>query len=470
MSSDDDSADASGDSGQAGGQPADKPRGLPSRRVRWPLYAVVVVAAVAAIVLLMVLRTTDSDEPSIQPQDASNARLDTPEEESLDTDHDDSDKEPDPDVTVYDAPLPDAQVAWSEIATEVPMHPARRYSDEQLGLYEFIDEIVFYRTYYAQYRTVDDFHAGRDAEIHRIQREAYGHERERLQFERDIEGAIRTGYRFLPADIGPDGILEQAFDLWMAKCAAEAGYPDVVLEDESEEELLQYEREFGLSANDYYDLRHSCARRAASYPTLSRDVRDELLHRIRQHLLRAVHDYIREHGIVEIPVEHHEGDVHPLEESYVRRCLEWEIAERESCAEYYRVELTEEQKAAPVPERVPVDESGPYPLVGQPCGFSEAPSLVIIDREGNYCDMFENLEFIINYPETVESQGHVSNFFFGGPRLLICPDDWVIDGEDKCRYPHPEEAALRDAFVEAHPEEAGVYGMGLHSSRYRDRD
>ena len=315
MSSDDDSADASGDSGQAGGQPADKPRGLPSRRVRWPLYAVVVVAAVAAIVLLMVLRTTDADEPSIQPQDASNARLDTPAEESLDTDHDDSDKEPDPDVTVYDAPLPDAQVAWSEIATEVPMHPARRYSDEQLGLYEFIDEIVFYRTYYAQYRTVDDFHAGRDAEIHRIQREAYGHERERLQFERDIEGAIRTGYGFLPADIGPDGILEQAFDLWMAKCAAEAGYPDVVLDDETEEELQLYEREFGLTADDYYfDLRHSCARRAASYPTLRPGLYvTNLLRPYEAALIDGECMTISVNfDIVEIPVEHHDGDVPPV--------------------------------------------------------------------------------------------------------------------------------------------------------------
>ena len=254
----------------------------------------------------------------------------------------------------------------------------------------------------------------------------------------------------------------------MEQCVTEAGYPDIVFDLPVAPD--GYRVDFGLPYEEFLDLRHSCALRGADFPRLDPDARDEMLGRVRRYYLQSIDDFIRLSGIVEIPVEHYEGDVHPLEESYVRRCLEWEIAERESCAEYYRVELTEEQKAAPVPERVPVDESGPYPLVGQPCGFSEAPSLVIIDREGNYCDMFENLEFIINYPETVESQGHVSNFFFGGPRLLICPDDWVIDGEDKCRYPHPEEAALRDAFVEAHPEEAGVYGMGLHSSRYRDRD
>ena len=114
---------------------------------------------------------------------------------------------------------------------------------------------------------------------------------------------------------------------------------------------------------------------------------------------------------------------HPLEESHIQRCLE--LTDRrarvvcgvlsggaERGTESRRLFLCE----------IPVEESGPYPLVGQRCGFSEAPSLVIIDREGNYCDMFENLEFIINYPETVESQDHVSNLFFGGQRLLICPD------------------------------------------------
>ena len=468
MSSDDDSEDASGDSGQAGGQPADKPRGLPCRRVRWPLYAVVVVAAVAAIVLRMVLRTTDADEPSIQPQDASNARLDTPAEESLDTDHDDSDEEPDPGVIVYDVPLPDAMAAWSEIAAVVPLDPVRLYGDDELGLYELVDGIIFDRPYYVRFRTEDDAleHSSRRSEY--IVIEARGHERERLKFERYVEGAIRVSYSFLPENIGSDGLLEQAFYEWIEQCVTDAGYPDIVFDLPVEPD--GYRADFGLPYEEFLDLRHSCARRAASYPTLDPDVRDDLLGRLRQLLLMGVHDYIRDHDIVEIPIEHHDGDAHPLEESYIRRILELEIAERESWAEYYRVELTEEQKSAPVPERVPVDESGPYPLVGQPCGFSEAPGFVIIDREGNYCDMFENLEFIVNYPETVESQGHVSNFFFGGPRLLICPDDWVIDDEDKCRYPHPEEAALREAFVEAHPEEADAYGMGLYSSNYRDKD
>ena len=395
------------------------------------MLGAIVVLAVAAIVLL-VLRTPDADESAVQ--------------------------------------LPDARAAWSEIAAEVPLDPARRYSDEELGLYEPIDEIIFYRPYYSQFRTFDDYFDLFSARRDTISTEVSGHERERLRFEVNVEDALSRAYNDLPTDLGRGGLLEQAYDEWMAKCAAEAGFSDVVLADEIEEELQHYEREFGLSADEFYDLRHSCARRAASYPMLDPEVRDELLGRMRRHYLHAAHEFIRLSGIVEIPVEHHDGDAHPLEESYIGRCLELEIAERESCAEYYRVELNEEQKSAPVPVRDPVDESGPYPLVGQPCGFSEAPGLVIISREGNYCDMFENLEFVINYPETIESQELVSVYFFGGQRLLICPDHWVIDDEGKCRYPHPEEADLREAFVEDHPEQAGAYGMGLHSSRYPDKD
>ena len=442
MSIDDDSSRASGGSGQAGRWRVDRPRKWSSRRMRWSLLGAVVMLTVTAVVLSVVLRAPEPDEASV--------------------------------------PLPDASTAWSNIAAEVSLDPARRYSDEELGLYELVDKVVFYRPYFARARTADEA-VEQYINIRDYQEfEAEGHERERLLFEFDVESALLVAYGDLPADLGEDGRLVRAYYEWMTHCVADAGFPDVVLDPDTQEEVPIYQAEYeqldsyesatGFTLDEFYDLRFECARRATSFPTLEPGVRDGLVHRMRQHLLQAVHEYLREPDVIEIPVEHHEGDVHPLEDSYIERCLGLEVAERESCAAYYRVELTDEQKVAPVPERVLVDESGPYPLVGQPCGFSDAPGLVVVDREGNYCDMFENLEFVINYPETTESQDHVSNAFFGGPRLLICPDDWVIDDDDKCRYPRREEAAMREAFVAANPDQADVYGMGLYSMRYADKD
>ena len=71
---------------------------------------------------------------------------------------------------------------------------------------------------------------------------------------------------------------------------------------------------------------------------------------MRKHYLQAVHDYIRQNDVVEIAVERSEGEIFPLEQSYIEICLERPVAVREACAEGYRVELTEEQKTAPPSE------------------------------------------------------------------------------------------------------------------------
>ncbi len=435
MSRVEDSADTSGCSGPDDVQLADGGHGSPFRRVRrWRLGAF----AVAAIIVVLLVVWLGSFQS----------------EDSGDSAYQDS----------------HAQSAWAAIAQDVPLDLDRRYTDEELGLYELIDDIVFNTPSYIRFRTVGDaveYNNRRDEHISSV---ASGHERERLAFEREVEDIIKNSYWRLPSDLGTGGVLELAFVEAMRECAAEAGYPEINPMGASEEERERYELEFGLSSDVFYDLRHECAKQAATYPTLDPEVRDGMLNRVREYFLLTVNDYIRDHDVVEVPVEHHEGDARPLEKSYIERCLELEIAERESCAEHYRVELTDEQKTAPVPERVEVDESSPYPLVGQPCPFSEFPGEVIIDREGSYCDRFENLEFVINYPETSESENYVSNFFWGGERLLICPTSWVTDDEGKCRYPRPEEAALRDAFVAEHPEHAEYHDWPLYSSRYPDKN
>ena len=386
----------------------------------------VAVLAVATVVLLAALRSSDEGESAV--------------------------------------PLPDANVAWPQIAAEVPPDPGRRYSDEELGLYELIDEVISNTPSYIRFRTVEEWIAFENEKRERIDALESGHERERLAFESKIETAIHSAYGSLPSDIGVGGRLEIAFIEAMRECAAEAGYPDINPAGGSDEEESHWEAEFGLTPDGLLDLRHECAQRAASYPTLSPDARDEMLNRIRKHYLQAVHNYIRDFDVVEVPVDYHEGASRPLEESFIELCLEHEVAVRAACAEHYRIVLTEEQMTAPVPEQL-----GPYPLIGQPCGFdADIPGYVYIDDEGGYCDRFENLEFVINYPETAESREHVPRFGLDRERLLRCPLGWILDDERKCRYPHPEHAAVREALLaEKYPDLAR---MPLYSSFYDDKD
>ena len=435
MSPVEDSADAAGCSGNADIQLADGRHGSLSRRVRRWLIGAFVVAVIVVVLLAVWVQSFQSEDSGDSAHQVSHA-----------------------------------QFAWAAIAQEVPLDADRRYSDEELGLYDLIDDIVFNTPLYVRFRTVEDAVESDNRRDEYISSVASGHERERLTFEREVEDIVQSAYGLLPPDLGTGSVLELAFVEAIKRCAAEAGYPEIHPTGASEEELAHYEIEFGLSSDAFYDLRHECAKQAATYPTLDPEIRDGMLNRVRKHYLLTVNDYIRDHDVVEIPVVHHEGVARPLEESYIERCLELGIAEQESCAEHYRVELTDEQKTAPVPERIPVDESAPYPLVGQPCPYSEFPGEVITDREGNLCARFENLEFVINYPETTESQAYVSNLFRGGERLLNCPTSWVIDDEGKCRYPRPEEAALRDAFVAEHPEHAEYHNWPLYISRYPDKN
>lgn len=209
----------------------------------------------------------------------------------------------------------DSRSAWLDIAEDLPLDPDRHYSDEQLGLYGLIDDVIAETPVYIRFRTVEDYIAFEDQKREQIYTLPSGHERDRLIFEVEIEDAIHSAYGSLSSDSEAGGRLALAFVDAMKECAAEAGYPDINPVGGSDEEEAYWEATFGLTSDGLLDLRHECAQQAASYPTLDPDVRDELLNSMRRHYLQAVHDYIRLSEIVEVPVDHHEGASRPLEDS-----------------------------------------------------------------------------------------------------------------------------------------------------------
>lgn len=54
------------------------------------------------------------------------------------------------------APLPDPAIRWMEIAAEVTADPDRRYTDDELGLPNLIDSVIFNTPVYIRFRTVED--------------------------------------------------------------------------------------------------------------------------------------------------------------------------------------------------------------------------------------------------------------------------------------------------------------------------
>ena len=231
--------------------------------------------------------------------------------------------------------------------------PERRYSDEELGLDELIDaEIV---PFDAQFRSFADWEEPHHKRQRYFEQEATSHERERMHFEHNLALVFWQADERNPPD---RELLDEAYRSAMDECAVSADFGGVMLyEDpnidperyqsdgagllkEKMARLDSYEAQFGLDYESYLDLRHECAKQAASYPTLDPAVRDELLERLREHYREAVYEYLREFPDAEVPLVDHEGSPRPLEDRLVRICLK--VPDPAACAEEYRVELPAE--------------------------------------------------------------------------------------------------------------------------------
>lgn len=110
---------------------------------------------------------------------------------------------------------------------------------------------------------------------------------------------------------------------------------------------------------------------------------------------------------------------------------------------------------APIPTNTEPDpgaspqgqEPQPFPWVGQLCVKIEeygedSDGWVYNDPDRTTCTMFENIEYIINNASSRAALHYVNAY---GSRVLLCPHNWKIDEQGLCRYPNPEEAALRNA-------------------------
>ena len=158
-----------------------------------------------------------------------------------------------------------------------------------------------------------------------------------MHLERNLTLVFDQAWEDLPTDLGTGGLLDQAFEEAMDECARAAGWSSVQLYGVSNTDVERYQIEFGLSLDEFLDLRFRCAQEAATYPTLDSEIRDELLDRIREHYRTAAHEYFREFPDAEVPLVDHPGAPRPLEERLIKICLK--TPDPAQCAAEFRVEL-----------------------------------------------------------------------------------------------------------------------------------
>lgn len=171
----------------------------------------------------------------------------------------------------------------------------RQYADKTVGVQEIID--AFRRDTYANFRTDGDKRAHDDAESQWLDDAASDEEIERWWYVAALQLVIIEADRYLDATLPelflPDGKLYRAYYDAMTQCAVSNGHSDLILTGPPPKELERLEAQhgegfyvgyrdrletdFGVSLEEFFDLRHQCANEAQAYPTLDPVERDRIL-------------------------------------------------------------------------------------------------------------------------------------------------------------------------------------------------
>ena len=104
-------------------------------------------------------------------------------------------------------------------------------------------------------------------------------------------------------------VLHEAFFAVLEDCGRDSPWPEVelfVMSDGRGYDVFPeiVEPTFGLSYFEYQQLKHECARHAATYPTLDEATRDELLRPQRAHYARVVLDGLAANPHIEVPARY----------------------------------------------------------------------------------------------------------------------------------------------------------------------
>ena len=180
-------------------------------------------------------------------------------------------------------------------ARELGEGELREYMDEVVGVRDII--LDFRQDSLVVFRTDEDQRSYDKEELRWLREEATGEEVERWWYVAGLELAMievdRYLDRTLPELFLPDGTLYTAYYEAMALCASDHGHSDLILTTPPPQEYERLETQhgrgflvgyrdrlqtdFGITLDEFFDIRHECAKTAQTYPTLEETERDRIL-------------------------------------------------------------------------------------------------------------------------------------------------------------------------------------------------
>ena len=164
-----------------------------------------------------------------------------------------------------------------------------------------VDDYIESRYTYARYRTREDKRAASEARYDWFQHEASEHEREGFIFDQLVEGLFIASRDSLPDELQPGGELETAYHDAADECTASAGYEGLRIYNVSKTYWEAASVEYQLTEDEFFDLRHECAKYAEKYPTLSAADRQRLLGMQRDFYLDVVRTFLEENPDAAVP-------------------------------------------------------------------------------------------------------------------------------------------------------------------------
>ena len=203
------------------------------------------------------------------------------------------------------------------------------YSEEEIGVDLLVDEYLLHRFGWTltRYRTLEDARAAEEAAV--INEDSDSHNAttgDRAYFEQAARFLFFAANEARPPEVeSASDELFMAFYDSLDLCAARSQWPDIPLylfEDgghypTSAEQYEAAQGRYGFSMDEFLDLRHECHKFAASYPSLDREYRDELLNTRRDYYLDVLRLWMRDNPEMIVPMTYEQSVNHPYQD-YVR--------------------------------------------------------------------------------------------------------------------------------------------------------
>jgi len=217
---------------------------------------------------------------------------------------------------------------------------AEKYTDREIGARELVGLFLADRHLFVRYRTFEESNSEFVDQLQGF-RSLTPAERDRVYFEQTVELVLWAAEEASPeAVVRADDELREAFYRSLDVCIARSDWPDVRLYEEVDGAYYTgtgdlYDttaKAYGLTWEDYVDLRHECSKFAASYPVLDSEQRNELVGVLREYYLDALRLWMRDNPDLVVPLDYERSVNHPYQD-YVREACQAADAPQECILE-----------------------------------------------------------------------------------------------------------------------------------------